>query len=66
VSVSVSAAALRKADRENRDKYDWWVAYRSAEKRGRAPQRDASPSVWLIRRSPKSFVIVFPAVPGSE
>jgi hypothetical protein len=63
---AVALAARRKAERENRGKYDWWLAYRSAEKPGPSRQAGRSSSVLLIRRSPKSFVLVFPPVPRSE
>lgn len=67
-----TAAALRRHDRENQGKYDWWPAYRAAV--GQAPQASQAPgerrgdvsSVLLIRRSPRSFVIVFPRVPRPE
>jgi hypothetical protein len=73
-----SPAALRKADRDNSAKYDWWTAYRGpkakATAKATAQERNpndvqssgASPSVTLVRRSPRSFVIVFPGVSGSQ
>jgi hypothetical protein len=59
-----------KQSRENRAKYDWWAAYQSApgagESAGEEAGESASQSVTLIRRSSRSFVIVFPRVLETE
>lgn len=81
-----TAAALRKAERENQGKYDWWIPYRAAvpsvqagrgrthgqdqhgqdQGKGKAESGQPAPSVILIRRSPRSYVIVFPSLSRSE